>query len=504
MRIFLILFLFFPIISVLAQSSDPTFYEGAFSDAVLKKHLYTLASPEMEGRKTATPGQQKAAAYIENHFRSLDLRPGTGEGYQMFYPVYRDSMIKMNIEVNGKSYQPFTDFEVNVPGNFSTTMLGREWIYAGYGFSDSLRDDYIGLDVRGKIVMVLGGEPPELLQQQLKAGLFNPFAKREAAQAHGAAALIVIQKDFPRMAPSNPGPLYKNAFKDRIRIFTIDISEKMAGEMLNDPAGNFSDGHAQPKPLSADILLDFKKEILTLQSSNVLGYIEGSDLKDQWLVISAHYDHLGKRDSIIYFGADDDGSGTTALLTLASAFAKAKADGHGPRRSILFLANSGEEEGLWGSQYFVSHSTMPLKNVTADLNIDMIGRIDSQKKPDSVNYVYIVGDNKISSELHPINEAANNKFVHLNLDYLFNDPKDPERIYYRSDHYNFAKEGVPIIFYFDGIHKDYHKPTDTPDRINYDILSKRAQLVFYTAWELANRPKLLKRDLHDHDNTKGK
>jgi Zn-dependent M28 family amino/carboxypeptidase len=213
-------------------------------------------------------------------------------------------------------------------------------------------------------------------------------------------------------------------------------------------------------------------------------------------VISAHYDHLGKKDSVIYFGADDDGSGTVSILEIAKAFAKAKAEGKGPRRSILFLANSGEEKGLWGSAYYTDHPVYPLDKTTADLNIDMIGRIDpNRKKGDSTNYIYIVGDDKLSSDLKPISESMNTKYTKLELDYKFNDPKDPDRIYYRSDHYNFARKGVPIIFYFDGIHKDYHQPSDTPDKINYDILKKRAQLVFYTAWNFANRDDLLKRDI---------
>jgi len=213
-------------------------------------------------------------------------------------------------------------------------------------------------------------------------------------------------------------------------------------------------------------------------------------------VLSAHYDHLGRRDSVIYYGADDDGSGTVSILQLAKAFAKAKTDGKGPRRSVLFLANSGEEKGLWGSEYYSEHPAYPLEQTTVDLNIDMIGRIDpGRKKGDSTNYVYVVGDDKLSSELKPISETQNKKFTKLELDYKFNDPADPQRIYYRSDHYNFARKGVPIIFYFDGIHKDYHRPTDTPDKINYDLMEKRARLVFYTAWEMANRNDMLKRDI---------
>ena len=254
-------------------------------------------------------------------------------------------------------------------------------------------------------------------------------------------------------------------------------------------------GLLKPKKYAADIWLSFQKQTRMLQSTDVLGFLEGTDLRDQLLILSAHYDHLGKMDSIIYYGADDDGSGTVSLLELAAAFSKAKADGKGPRRSILFLANSGEEKGLWGSEYYTDHPVYPLDKTTANLNIDMIGRKDPlRKKGDSNNYVYIVGDDKLSSDLNKINVEANKKYTGLELDYKFNDPKDPLRIYYRSDHYNFARKGVPIIFYFDGINPDYHKPSDTPDKINYDLMVKRARLIFYTAWEMANRNEMLKRD----------
>jgi Zn-dependent M28 family amino/carboxypeptidase len=207
-------------------------------------------------------------------------------------------------------------------------------------------------------------------------------------------------------------------------------------------------------------------------------------------------DHLGKRGNDIYYGADDDGSGSVSILEIASAFAKAKAGGKGARRSILVLANSGEEEGLWGSAFYTDHPTYPLDKTTVDLNIDMIGRIDPNRKVgDSTNYVYVVGSDKLSTDLKPISEGNNKKYSKLELDYKFDDPTDPERIYYRSDHFNFARKGVPIIFYFDGIHADYHRPTDTPDKINYDLMAKRAQLVFYTAWEMADRNEMLKRDI---------
>jgi Zn-dependent M28 family amino/carboxypeptidase len=186
-----------------------------------------------------------------------------------------------------------------------------------------------------------------------------------------------------------------------------------------------------------------------------------------------------------------------SIIELAEAFARAKAAGKGPRRSIIFMTVSGEEKGLWGSDFFSEHPTVSMEKVTANLNIDMIGRIDTErKKPDTNNYVYVVGDDKLSSELKPLSEAVNKKYTKLVLDYKFNDPNDTERIYFRSDHYNFAKKGVPIIFYYDGMLKaDYHQPTDTPDKINYPLLARRAQLVFYTAWEMANRENMMKRDI---------
>ncbi len=222
-------------------------------------------------------------------------------------------------------------------------------------------------------------------------------------------------------------------------------------------------------------------------SENVLAFIKGSEKPDEVIVISAHLDHVGM-DSAgnIFNGADDDGSGTVAVMEMASAFQQAKQDGNGPKRSILFLHVTGEEIGLYGSKYYVEHPVFPLKNTVCDLNIDMIGRIDPDKK-DNPEYLYLIGSNMISQELQDISTQVNDKYTHLELDYKFDDPNDPNRFYYRSDHYNFAKNGIPVIFYFNGVHADYHKMTDTPDKIEYDLMAKRAKLIFLTAWELANR-----------------
>ncbi|AKH95320.1 M28 family metallopeptidase [Elizabethkingia anophelis] len=221
-------------------------------------------------------------------------------------------------------------------------------------------------------------------------------------------------------------------------------------------------------------------------SENILAYIEGSEKPNEIIVISAHYDHVGMNNGEIYNGADDDGSGTVGVMAIAEAFHKAKKAGHGPKRSILFLHVTGEEKGLFGSSYYSDNPIFPLANTVADLNIDMIGRVDPLHK-DNPNFVYVVGSEMLSSQLKEAVEKANKATHNLYLDYKYDDPKDPDRIYYRSDHYNFAKHNIPIAFFFDGIHEDYHKPTDTPDKIDYPLLMKRTQLVFAIAWDLANR-----------------
>ena len=226
-------------------------------------------------------------------------------------------------------------------------------------------------------------------------------------------------------------------------------------------------------------------------SQNVVAFIKGSEKPDEIIVLSAHYDHVGIENGEVYNGADDDGSGTVALIEIAKAFQKAKKQGNGPKRSILFLHVTGEEIGLYGSRYYTENPLFPLSNTVVNLNVDMIGRIGSEKEGND-NYVYLIGSDKLSQELHDVSEEVNIRYTNLELDYTYNDENDPNRFYYRSDHYNFAKNDIPVIFYFNGTHKDYHKHTDTPDKIEYELLAKRSRLIFLTTWELANREARIK------------
>ncbi|WP_308239885.1 M28 family peptidase [Hymenobacter sp. J193] len=385
-------------------------------------------------------------------------------------------------------------------------------VFAGYGIEQEGYSDYAALgDVKGKDLIILTGEP----MKDGKSGLpavaaggkaFVPSTRSKVALAtqKGARSIFFVNLDtadyrknrnfvLPYVEQARMNMLSQEAPAPRTSYFFVSpalgqallhtSAEKLAS--YRDATAAARQPSASPfKPAAFTIKAARKQE--TFATENVLGFLEGSDKKEEVLVISSHYDHLGIKNGVVYNGADDDGSGTVGVLELAEAFTKAKAEGHGPRRSILFLTVTGEEQGLFGSEYYTDHPVYPLAQTIADLNMDMIGRTDKQHegKPD---YVDLVGSDKLSSELHAISEATNAKYTKLELDYHYNDPKDPERVYYRSDHYNFAKHKIPVIFYTTGDHADYHQPTDDVEKIEFEKLQKRAQLVFYTAWELVNR-----------------
>lgn len=228
-------------------------------------------------------------------------------------------------------------------------------------------------------------------------------------------------------------------------------------------------------------------------ANNVIAYIKGTDKADEVLVLSAHLDHLGDKNGEIYYGADDNGSGTIAIMQIAKAFKKAERKGLKPRRTLVFLHVTGEEKGLYGSHYYADNPLFSLDKTITNLNIDMIGRVDEEHEKNP-RYLYLIGSDKLSKRLKEVSEEVNNKYFNLSFDYKYDDPNDPNRLYYRSDHYNFAKNNIPVIFYFNGIHEDYHRTTDTADKINYPILTERIQLIFSTAWHIANQDESIELD----------
>ncbi len=504
--------------NLFSQSGNAIKYAETITGADLKKHLSIVASAEMEGRETGTEGQRKAAAYIESQFKNIGLQsPASLNGYIQNYPLRKDTLIPKTLKIGKKKYDYGKDYIMTPGSGDDDEIKSKEIVFAGYGISDKNYDDYAGKDVKGKVVAVFFGEPKvdgkSLVSGTDKASAWATSSSKKAilAKQKGAEAVLLINTSLDtlpvRMATNS---LKSNVYVERpanaddskvpIVLITTSVAKDILGTQQIASVMAAAKAQNQLNDVRFDkrikTKLSYQKINIPSAASNVIGYIEGSDKKSEYVFLTAHYDHLGRRGNEIYYGADDDGSGTVSVIEMAQAFAKAKADGNGPRRTVVFMTVSGEEKGLLGSQYYADHPVFSLDSTDVDLNTDMIGRIDPNRtNGDSTNYVYVIGDDKLSTDLKPISTAVNNKYVNLELDYKFNDPNDPERIYYRSDHYNFAKNGVPIIFFFDGIHKDYHKPTDTVDKINFDLMEKRVKFIFLTAWEIANRDAKLKRDL---------
>ena len=321
---------------------------------------------------------------------------------------------------------------------------------------------------------------------------------------------LCVESQTPKKQVNSPAPFLKSITANDLKTYlTVVASDEMQGRETGSAgqkkAGNYLIAHYQhnhiPFPSGANSYyqaipasyLNAKRNENLPDSENIWAFIKGSEKPDEIVVVSAHYDHVGIKNGEVYNGADDDGSGTVALLEIAQAFELAKEAGHGPKRSILFLHVTGEEHGLHGSRFYSENPLFPLANTVADVNIDMIGRRD-EKHANSNDYIYLIGSDYLSSDLYAICEKANKDFVHTNIDYTFNDKNDPNRFYYRSDHYNFAKNNIPSVFLFNGVHADYHQASDEVDKIEFDALAKRAQLAFAIAWEIANREEKLKVD----------
>ena len=503
--------------ALFAQVDSAAKYGNTITADGLKKHLTIVASTEMDGRETGTEGQRKAALYIENQFKQIGLTaPAALNGYQQYYPLYLDSLSGV-LTVNKKLAVYGADYISPATNNDNANIKAKKIVFAGYGIEDSAYNDYANTDVKGKIVVIFLGEPKKEGKFYISGsnnyskwtypGLSTKLALAKAKGAAGVFVISPMQDVFTQKS-------IENSKKTNLYFPHVDagkpinyalLSHAFAKSILGDKFDGLLKQAKATQPITAGLLPETKTSVqfkynkirVIVNASNVLGVIEGTDKKEEYLFLTSHYDHLGNHNGKIYYGADDDGSGTCGVIAMAEAFAKAKAEGHGPRRTIVFMTVSGEEKGLWGSEYYSDHPVFSLDKTTADLNTDMVGRVDTERKTaDTLNYVYVIGHDKLSSELQGINEGANNQNTQLVLDYKYDDPNDQNRIYYRSDHYNFARKGVPILFFYDGMLKaDYHQPTDTIEKINFELYEKRMRMIFNTAWEIANRNDMLKRDI---------
>jgi Zn-dependent M28 family amino/carboxypeptidase len=518
MKIITVLPFLFMVAVGFSQTDDAAKYAGTIRIAELQKHLTIIAADDMQGRETGTEGQRKAAAYIENFFKTAGLSASIpAKGYQQFYPLYKDSMISQ-LMLSNKSAEYGTDYISQVNLNDSGKFSSKKIVFVGYGIEDKTYSDYKGLNVKGKVVAFFLGEPKINGQYLVNGsstrgsewsfpGLSKKLAMAAEKGAIGALVINASQNTFTkRMADAGKktnayfpksGTVKKVNYALLSHAFAKQILGTKTDSLISIAKNNHAFTAANYFELKRKTVLNYIKFRSIIMASNVLGVIEGSDKKDEYIMITGHYDHLGTQNGVVYNGADDDGSGTVSIMQIGEAFARAKAEGKGPRRTVVIMAVSGEEKGLWGSEYYSEHPLYPLNKTSVDLNIDMVGRVDTERmKDDSLNYVYVVGHNKLSSDLPIINESVNNQYTQLVLDYKFDDPNDPNRIYFRSDHYNFARKGVPVLFFYDGMLKsDYHKPTDDIEKINWPLMEKRARMIFHTAWQMANRDEMLKRDI---------
>ncbi len=493
-------------VSACAQQNPTAMKYGKLITAEdAKKHLSILASDEFEGRETGKPGAEKAANYIAGEFKKLGLQAPVNGSYFFDVPLVQNMLKVSTFTINGKAFALGEDFFPNgsVPDNSIKTS---DVVFVGFGTDSELGTT----DIAGKVVLWINEDKPEAGKTANTAPRMSTARlkvlkalqdKKPAVILAANGDLIPLLKRFGRSIASPRLTIKEGAAAVKAVVPVFQVTTAIADELLKSTGKTYADlkSAVATTPVvaaKADFVATYGNEHTDVKAVDVVGFMPGTDLKDEVLVFSAHYDHIGLQadpnaKDKVNNGADDDGSGTTGILEIARAFSQAKKDGHGPRRSVLFLGNVGEEKGLLGSEYYTDHPIYPLANTITDLNIDMIGRVGEEYigKPDSANYVYPIGSAMLSKELHDIGENANNTYTKLKLDYKYDDPNDPNRFYYRSDHYNFAKHGVPIIFYFNGVHADYHQPGDEVSKINFPLLAKRAQLVFYTGWDLANRDK---------------
>ncbi len=525
-------------VALAAQSGPPRTAAASIDVPALKAWLGYIASDELQGREVYTEGLGLAASYIANHLREWGVRPGAADGSYFqtveVVGVRTASRSSVTVTVNGRS-RTFADGEgITFPSNMGSprTVAGSEVLFAGYGLQlpSAGIDDYAAVNPRGKVVIWLGPAGPREAGDGAARVL---LARSRAAVEKGAVAVVSPPSGFGRGGRAGqPAADFTTAQRydqpvtpvvtaqDEFFEFLFSASELRYSDLKERAARR----EALPRlsldgvTLTFDVNPDYSVASRRL-SRNVVGVIEGTDpaLKDTYVAFGAHYDHIGYQQApqagrggggqnpggctgqvrpeprpgdVIYNGADDDGSGTVALMAIARAFAQ----GPKPRRSLVFVWHTGEESGLQGSRYNADHPVVPNEQIIAQLNVDMIGR-NRCDDPSQSDTVYLVGSDRISTELHNVSEDANRSLPRpMTLDYELNDPADPQSIYTRSDHYSYASKGIPVIFYTTGLHKDYHYLTDEIDKIEFAKMARVAQLIYATGQRLANLDRAPARD----------
>ena len=453
---------------------------AGITQADLREHLRAFTSTEMAGRATGSPAQRVAAQYIASEFKAAGLttiaRKNGEDSYFQPFTLSGMAYSQFFLKIGGKRYKEGEDLFIT--GGRPTDKDGYIRLVLPAKEGDGRSKDYYA----DKWLVYTSAGPGG-----------NPMNRVEEARALGAAGVVL----FSNQAAFSGTESHQHSqhTNTRHRVYLSEDYKCLQGNkrppLITLPATALSSRvRRRMDSESRGVLASFRyhhdyKETL-IGSENVLGFLEGGAKKEEVIVITAHYDHLGVQGSSVFYGADDNGSGTAGLLEIAEAFGEAKKKGLTPVRSVLFFATGAEELGLLGSDYYTRHPLIPLANTVTNLNMDMIGRID-EIHDGTGDYVYLVGADRLSSELHVLSEAANKTYVRMTLDYRHNSPHDPLQLFYRSDQYSFAKHNIPVILYTSGLHADYHLPSDTDDKIVLNYYRRRIQLVFHTAFELAYR-----------------
>ena len=482
----------------------------------LKPILEFLASDSCEGRELGTRGNDRAAEYLASKFNDYGIQKIGNKGDYFQQVGFKwISWKNINVEINGFPYKNIWDFVSLPTDNEDLNFNLNEIVFLGYGIESSQYNDYKNVNVKDKVILIYNGEPfskkgLSYVNGKTTASIWSESLelKLMAAKKNGVKCVFIIEDKFKELVDAkralmlSPTVLLdkdetaKNQLCNSIHL-SSSMAVKLLGKSLKKAISTRDKIQSKGKPrhfnIKQIVKIEQEREIGSVTGRNIMGYIEGTDKKNEILILTAHYDHIGMRGKDVFNGADDNASGTSTLTQIARAFQVAKNNGKGPRRSVLCLLLTGEEKGLLGSMYYVGNPRFPLQQTIADINMDMVGRIDEKYKPNG-KYIYVIGSDRLSSELHLVNEKVNNDYSHLIMDYTYNGENDPNKYYYRSDHYNFAEKGIPAIFFFNGTHEDYHRIGDDAWKIDYNKMELIGRHIFILAWELANRDHKISRD----------
>jgi hypothetical protein len=469
----------------------------------IRANLQFLASDELEGREATTRGERLASLYLSAELEKYGVKPFVGDS------SYLQPFDLKVTKVDTSSELIFTTDSGAIKLNYGEDFIIRGkiknlkedtalFVFAGFGISapEFNYDNYDGIDVTGKYVLILDGEPQSddslFFDGQKKTKYSKYDYKMSIAKEKGALGCLFVADDrtqsywpfikkysvmpkfnLPDSSYSQNGAPFLCLLNQEILSRLLDSNTDVYHETLAKISEN---GNVSSFGLSGEVNFSINQNEETRTSYNVVGVIPGNDskLRNEYVAIGAHYDHEGIVDGKIFNGADDDASGTVTVLEVAKAFAREKNN----NRSILVAFHTAEEKGLFGSEYLTDNITI-MNDIVAQVNIDMVGR-------EHIDTLYSVGSDKLSSELKQIVESVNNQTTNFVLNYQFDDPNDPERIFYRSDHYNYAKHGIPIAFFTDNMNEDYHKPTDDFEKIDFNKIKKTAKLVHGVVERLAN------------------